>query len=194
MKIGLTGGIGCGKTTALAHFRERGAVVFDTDACVRGLLEGDPAVRASLREQFGEEIFTSDGMIDRPELARIVFGNSSKLEALESLLHPRVRAAWQQESDQDHPCFVVEIPLLFEKSLESLFDVTVCVAVHPETQRNRLRARGLEEMQIDLRQARQWPLARKMEAADHIIWNDGDEAHLRAQIDHLLEQWKCLSA
>lgn len=189
MNIGLTGGMGCGKSTALAFFGERGCATFEADACVRELLARNASVRTELRAHFGAGIFNADGMIDRRELGRIVFADSSKLEALESLLHPRVRTAWQRELEHGHPCLVVEIPLLFEKSLASLFDATVCVAAQPETQRNRLRARGLEDDQIDLRLTRQWPLSRKMEAAGHVLCNDGEQVHLRAQIDYLLNHW-----
>lgn len=190
MNIGLTGGMGCGKSTALAYFQRCGSAVFEADRYVARLLADDTEVRKELRNHFGGRVFTAEGMVDRRALGRIVFGNSSKLGVLESLLHPRVRTAWQRELGQGHSCLVVEIPLLFEKSLASLFDVTVCVAAQPETQRNRLRARGLEDEQIDLRLTRQWPLSRKMEAANHILWNDGEEAHLRAQIDHLLKHWR----
>ncbi len=183
--------MGCGKSTALAMFRNFGTHTFDADACVRNLLTGDETVKKEILSAFGEGVFTSDGMVDRKALGHIVFNHTSKLEVLESLLHPRVRTAWQQELVKGHPCFVVEIPLLFENSLESCFDATVCVAVRPEVQRKRLLARGLEESDIDKRLSRQWPLERKMQAADHVLCNDGAEAHLRDQIEYLLKLWGC---
>jgi dephospho-CoA kinase len=190
MNIGLTGGMGCGKSTTLRLFGERGWDVFEADACVRSLLAEDPEVREAVAEGFGHEVMANDGTVDRAALARIVFAHSSKLDQLEAILHPRVRAAWQRKLNEGLARLVVEIPLLFEKSLASLFDVTVCVASSPSVQQKRLRERGLEDDQIQQRLARQWPLTRKMEAADHVLLNDGSLAHLESQIDFLVCQWK----
>ena len=183
MNIGLTGGIGCGKSTVLQLLRARDWRVFESDAYVRQLLGQDPEVVEAIRARFGEAVFDADGRVDRGRLASIVFSDSTKLSALEALLHPRVRSAWLKELQTSPAGLVVEIPLLFEKDLQSHFDVTCCVACHPETQSLRLRARGWTPPQIEERLRNQWPLADKMTAADVILLNDGSREHLEAQID-----------
>lgn len=189
MNIGLTGGMGCGKSTALRLFREAGCETFEADACVRALLASDPETIGEVTTVFGPEVVAPDGTIDRGALGRMVFLDPSKLDQLEAMLHPRVRAAWQKKLNQGFTCLVVEIPLLFEKSLVSLFDATVCVCASPPVQQRRLQERGLEATQIERRLARQWPLDQKREAADHVLLNDGSLAHLQAQVHALLSTW-----
>lgn len=182
--------MGCGKSTALRIFDALGWETFEADACVRTLLATNQAVRAEVGDAFGPGVLSDDGTVDRASLARIVFSQSSKLDELEAILHPRVRAAWQQKIDQGFARLVVEIPLLFEKSLASLFDATVCVFSRSEVQWSRLHQRGLDDDQIQKRLARQWPLSRKMEAADHVLLNDGSIAHLESQIRFLMNRWE----
>ncbi|MCD8482100.1 MAG: dephospho-CoA kinase [Verrucomicrobia bacterium] len=112
MNVGLTGGIGCGKSTALKFFSEAGASVLDTDCVAKELLDTDREVRQGVLELFGAGVFTSEGKVDRAALASMVFSNSDKLRALESLVHPKVRTVWQQRLSQNHPLLVVEIPVV----------------------------------------------------------------------------------
>lgn len=185
MRIGLTGGMGCGKSTVLRWLAEMGVRTFESDACVRRLYEEDGELRFLLSETFGSEILDNEGKIDRRRLASIVFSHPSKLELLESLVHPRVRAEWLRELGSNNSTIVVEIPLLFEKSLSGPFDVTVCVATSPETQLRRLQDRGLDEASARARLSRQWSVERKMEKADHVLFNDGEPNHLLKQVLYL---------
>lgn len=174
--------MGCGKSTVLRWLAGRGVAVFDSDACVRRLYEEDASLQEALRERFGAGIFTPGGKVDRGAIGSIVFQDPSKLVALEALLHPRVRASWQEETRKAHACLVVEIPLLFEKELEDCFDLTCSVISNPHTQHRRLTGRGWSPSEIKGRLARQWPLAEKARRADVVILNDGDLDHLERQL------------
>lgn len=187
-RIGLTGGIGCGKSTALGYFRDCGAETFDADIAVRNLLTGDAGTRAQVRDAFGESVFDREGRVDRAALGKIVFGCSQALATLEAILHPKVRKAWHSLLRSEHALVVVEIPLLFENNLQSEFDFTICLSVCPELQVSRLRERGLSLSQIDLRRARQWSLSDKMRHADVVFVNDGARSHLGDQVTELLRR------
>jgi dephospho-CoA kinase len=188
VNIALTGGMGCGKSTALAWLRAQGIAVFESDGHVRSLMESDTALHRELREAFGPGIFRAEGGVDRPALGSIVFSDPSKLKLLEELVHPRVRAAWLEEVEKRHPCLVVEIPLLFEKDLQSAFDLTCCVVSDPKIQFSRLRARGWTDAHIAARLSCQWSLTQKAEAADVVILNDGSRAHLEEQLARMLAE------
>lgn len=190
MNIGLTGGIGCGKSTALRFFADAGARVVEADAVVRQLLEADAGVAAAIRDGFGNKVFTDAGKIDRAALGRSVFHDSDALAKLESILHPRVREVWMRELHLKYPLLVVEIPLLFEKGLQVHFDKTVCLACNPATQRERLLGRGMSESQFQLRKQRQLSMDEKMRLADTVLINEGSLDHLRAQVLHLVQRWR----
>lgn len=193
MKIGLTGGIGCGKSTVLRLCAERGALTVESDAIVRDLLARDPEVIATIRNAFGGEVLDREGKIDRSSLGGMVANDSDKLLRLESILHPIVRRVWTHKVAEQNALAIVEIPLLFEKDLQGLFDQTVCVASSPSVQMKRLRARGLSDSQIEWRQQRQLPLARKMELADVVLINNGTLEHLNEQLNLLFQRWGAAS-
>lgn len=182
MNIGLTGGMGCGKSEVLQWFRCGGHAVFEADACVRDLLVRDACLQADLRATFGDRIFNAEGGVDRGVLGSIVFSDPSSLAVLEELMHPRVRSAWHKELEKHHQCLVVEIPLLFEKDLQSAFELTCCVVSDPKIQLTRLRARGWSDAHIAQRLGRQWSLERKAQGADIVILNDGSRTHLHDQL------------
>lgn len=190
MKLGLTGGIGCGKSTALAYLQRMGWQTLQADALAKGLLDSEPEVKTAIIERWPHAL-GDDDKINRSVVAEIVFNDASELHWLESLLHPIVRQHWlawmQQQADA--PC-VVEIPLLFEKDLQSEFDATLCIAASASNVASRMQARGFTQAQVSARAQRQWPLQKKVEAADFVIWNDGDEAFLNAQLDALNHQLK----
>lgn len=189
MKIGLTGGMACGKSTVAASLRQRGYYVLSTDACVRELLAEDPGVIGEVLAAFGPGVVSEIGGIDRAALAAIVFGDRGRLEQLESILHPRVRNWWQGTAEADPARrWVIEIPLLFEKNLESSFDLTVSVIADTETQRRRLRARGLTAEDIQGRLDRQLPLFEKSRRADCVLLNSGSLVFLEEQLDLLEER------
>lgn len=187
MVIGLTGGYGCGKSTALAIFAESGARTIDCDEIVRELLAGDGGVARTIRSRFGEDVFNEQRMIDRGKIAAIVFGNSTERLWLEDLLHPLVRDRWETLIQAEPGGFwIVEIPLLFEKSLDKLFDFTVCVSASPSNQLSRLKAEGLGAVQVQERIQQQLPLSEKVERADFVITNNGSVAFLRKQVLSLI--------
>jgi dephospho-CoA kinase len=188
MNIGLTGGIGCGKSTALDCFRQAGAVVVETDAVVRDLLASDAGLIAAVREAFGDSVIDLEGKVDRARLAGKVFNNSAALARLEALVHPRVREHWTHKLRENHPVLIVEIPLLFEKDLQGHFSKTLCVSSHPDVQVQRLKARGMSESQIQQRAARQLALEEKMRRADIILHNNGSLQHLREQVEQVMQQ------
>jgi len=181
--LGLTGGMGCGKSTALGFFATCGATAVETDSIVRDLLATDAELIAALAEAFGQGILDAEGKIDRRMLGRTVFHNPDALARLESLVHPRVRARWMDVLREGHPFLVVEIPLLFEKGLETHFTSTVCLSSRPEIQQQRLKERGMSDSQIQTRMQRQFSLEEKMRRADIVLLNNGNRDHLREQVE-----------
>jgi dephospho-CoA kinase len=188
--LGLTGGVGMGKTAADSLLRQRGIPVVDTDLLARELVEpGEPAL-AQIQLLFGTEIIGSDGRLRRDELARRVFADASARQKLEDILHPLIRAAWQRQVEvwrsEARPIGVIVIPLLFETKATSHFDATVCVACTPGTQRERLSARGWSPTQIEQRIAAQMPIEEKVAAADYVIWTEADLTIHARQLDRIL--------
>jgi len=180
--IGITGGIGMGKSTAEQLLLQRGVPVIDTDRMARDLVEpGQPAL-SQIVQSFGREILKQDGSLDRAALARRVFADAPARELLEGILHPPIRSAWQQQAamwqSQGRPLAAVVIPLLFETHAERDLDVTVCVACTPATQQLRLQARGWSPDQIRQRIEAQHPVESKMSRARFVVWTEGSpEAH-----------------
>jgi len=188
MKVGLSGGIGCGKSTVLGFFREAGWRTVDSDAVVRELLATDAEVQAQLRSRWGEAIF-ADGAVDRGAVAKRVFGHEEDLKWLEELLHPLVRKSWLASIEQAPDSnWLVEIPLLFEKRLETRFDLTVCVVSSTDVVADRMVARAYTEAQIEQRRRQQMPLEEKIERADYLISNAGSLEFLKQQTTRLIEQ------
>ena len=188
MKIGLSGGIACGKSTVLGFFREAGWQTVDSDAVVRELLAKDAEVKAQLRTRWGETVFI-DGAVDHTAVAKRVFGNEGDLKWLEELLHPLVRESWLASIAQaPNANWLVEIPLLFEKRLETRFDLTVCVVSPPDVAAERMVARAYTEEQIEQRRKQQMPLEEKMELADYLISNAGSLEFLKQQTTRLIKQ------
>ena len=188
MNVGLTGGIGCGKSTALEFFRQAGATVVETDAVVRQLLATDTELIGAIRDAFGKEVIDAEGKVDRGRLAGKVFNNSEALARLEALVHPRVREHWTRQLRENHPVLIVEIPLLFEKDLQGNFSLTICVSSHPDVQVQRLKTRGMSESQIEQRKQRQLGLEEKMQRADIVLHNNGSPEHLREQVERVMER------
>jgi dephospho-CoA kinase len=188
--LGLTGGVGMGKSAAATFFCERGLPVVDTDILARDLVEpGQPAL-AEIERAFGPEIINPDGQLRRDRLAARVFADTNGRQQLEAILHPRIRSAWKQRVDawraEGQSRAVVVIPLLFETNAESEFDSTICVACSAATQRERLAQRGWSEDEITRRIAAQLPTDQKIARSDFVIWTEGDMAIHSGQIDILL--------
>jgi dephospho-CoA kinase len=174
--IGLTGGIGMGKSTAAAHLERLGLAVVDTDQLAREIVEpGQPAL-AEIQQTFGPGVMGTDGRLRRGELARLVFEDDAKRRQLEAILHPRIRQLWLARAQtwraEKRSMGVVIIPLLFETGAANEFGSILCVACSAASQRQRLQARGWTSEQIGHRLAAQWPAQKKMDLAHHVIWTE----------------------
>jgi dephospho-CoA kinase len=175
--LGLTGGIGMGKSTAAGFFNKLGARVVDTDEIARDLVRpGRPAL-LEIENEFGKKVFGSDGSLNRAALAEKVFADETARQKLEAILHPQIREGWQKQiaswRAENQKLAVVVIPLLFETQAENHFDQIICAACSPATQRQRLRGRGWTDAQIDRRIAAQMPVDQKLARAHFVIWTEG---------------------
>jgi dephospho-CoA kinase len=185
--VGLTGGIGAGKSEALAAFERLGAATLSTDRVAHDLLDDDE-VRAALVERWGEEI-APGGSVDRDRVSEIVFNDRDELVWLESITHPRVGIhvlEWRQSLDPDVRVAVVEVPLLFEAAMEDAFDATVAVIAGDGLRDARLRERG--QGGLEGREARQLDQTEKASRADHVIRNDASLQELEAEVKRVIEQ------
>lgn len=192
MLIGLTGGIGCGKSSAAADFAALGFRVQDTDRIVREEVLPDPEVVGLAVCRWGRRVLASPAKeagkeeLDRARVAEIVFGDIGERRWWESVVHPRVGTRWRSRvAASPGADWVVEVPLLFEAGLEKGFDFIVCVGANPVVQAARVVARGMTQAQAGQRIASQFPLATKLHYAHAVIWNDGSRDFLRAQVGAL---------
>jgi dephospho-CoA kinase len=186
LKVGITGGLGCGKSSATRLLEVHGYRRLDSDQIVKDRVLVREDVREALRVRYGSGILTAAREVDRPALAQRVFQDDTERLWLEDLIHPLVFAAWREAfAAGGRAKWVVEVPLLFEKGLENWFDFTVCVALAPDEQLARLEQRGLPRALAGQRISKQLPLARKIEWSDFVLWNAGSPEFLAAQVDHL---------
>ncbi len=187
--VGLTGGMGCGKSTAAAMFADCGFRRLDADRMIRDELLPDPAVAEAIRARLGPGVFSADGSVCRTRVAEVVFQDPAALAWLEELLHPRLLARWRELfAGSQGTAFIVEVPLLFEKGLENWFDFIVCVTTDSAQQLRRLEQRGIPPELAHQRLVKQLPLARKCELADHVLLNDGSPEFLREQVTVLADR------
>jgi dephospho-CoA kinase len=190
--IGLTGGVGMGKTTSAEFLRERGIPVIDTDLLARQVVEpGQPALR-KIEEVFGAEMIQADGTLNRELLARHIFSEPIVRKKLEEILHPPIRQLWQRRAEEwrseSRGAGVVVIPLLFETAAEPYFDMIVCTACTGKSQGERLAGRGWRAEQIEKRITAQWPVERKMLKANYVIWAEGPMEVHREQIERICQE------
>ena len=191
LKVAITGGIGCGKSTVLKFLEANGVVCLSADAVVRRLLSEDHSVIASVIQHFGSELKNEDGSVDRRGLADLVFRSKSELEWLESLLHPLVREeceAFLKVHDSVTAC--VEIPLLFEKRLEKDYDLSVSIICSDANANIRLGLKGYSEADIAYRRQQQLPNSIKAERSNFVLSNDGSLNFLEQQMTTLLSYLK----
>jgi dephospho-CoA kinase len=179
--IGLTGGIGAGKSEALAAAERLGAATLSTDRITHDLL-GSDEVRDLLVERWGSEV-APGGEVDRAKVAALVFDRPEELRWLESVLHPRVGTAvvnWRESLDPSVEVAVVEVPLLFEAGMEGAFDSTLAVIASDRVRELRLRDRG--QPGLEGREERQLSQDEKAARADVVIENDGTIEQLEAEL------------
>lgn len=187
---GITGGIGMGKSTSARLLVDWHVPVVDTDLLARELVQpGQPAL-AEIVTAFGPHLLDSQGQLRRKALGEIVFASEEKRRQLESILHPRIRTAWLESvrhwRKAAHPAGAIVIPLLFETDAANEFDCVICVACQPGTQHKRLAARGWSPAEIDRRNASQWPVQKKNDAARHVIWTEPSIEIHAAQLSRIL--------
>jgi dephospho-CoA kinase len=229
--IGITGGISTGKTSFVASLREvfrerppqRGVptrvTFFDADLAARELGDKDREVRGLIEKEFGPQVYSASGSLNRGAVRAIVFADADKKRALEQILHPRIRRQWSLEAEghrNSTELFFADIPLLYETGGETLCDEVVVVACSPELQLERLLRRGASHgndeasREVPARNAShsdaggrppldamtaqriidaQMPLTEKISCADHVVWNNGGREVLREQARLLVELW-----
>jgi dephospho-CoA kinase len=184
-RLGITGGIGSGKSTALAYLRELGAAAISSDDVVHQLLLED-AIVADLREHFGEQVMV-DGVVSRPALAHIVFHDREALDWLEELLHPNVRRrfeewAGEQERVRPQPALVAaEVPLLFETGWAGSFDHTMLITAPADLRRRRISGK-LTDSEFARRMEQQMPEDEKIARAEFVCHNMGSRKDLREAV------------
>jgi dephospho-CoA kinase len=188
--IGLTGGVGMGKSTAATVLARRGLPVIDTDELARELVQrGQPAL-AEISKAFGAEMIDGAGELRRDELASVVFADPAKRKQLEAILHPRIRERWlaelQKHRAEARPAAVVVVPLLFETDATKHFTHIICVACSPATQRARLAARGWTAEAMEQRIASQWPIEKKIATSNFVVWTEGSLDLHEQQLDRIL--------
>jgi len=191
MKVGLTGGIGAGKSTVADLFSQKGALVIRSDELARQVIEPQTPGFQQVVARFGNEFVNSEGYIDRAKLAQIVFKDDAALKDLESIIHPLIRSKTNQIIDQhtSETIIVNEIPLLLEKKMESLFDFLVIVISSEKNRLERLAQRGLTTEQANARMAKQVSDDERKAAADFLIVNDGNIEQLQADVEKI---WQTL--
>ncbi|MFF8033875.1 dephospho-CoA kinase [Streptomyces sp. NPDC016626] len=188
LTVGLTGGIGAGKSEVSRLLAERGAVLIDADRIAREVVEpGTPGLTAVV-DAFGEEVLAADGGLDRPKLGSIVFADPEKLAVLNSIVHPLVgaRSRELEEAAAEDAVVLHDVPLLTENGLAPLYDLVIVVDASPETQLDRLVGRrGMSEEDARARMAAQATREQRREIADIVIGNDVPLEELEQRVDEV---------
>jgi dephospho-CoA kinase len=188
IRVGLTGGIGAGKTAVARLLAERGAVVVDADALAReGVAPGSPGL-ARVVGEFGPGVLGPDGNLDRARLAALIFANGAARERLNAIVHPLVAARSAELAGAAPPDAVIvhDVPLLAENNLAGGYDLVIVVEAPEEVRIRRLReSRGMAEPDARARMSAQASDAQRRAVADVVIENDGDLAELAAAVDRL---------
>ncbi len=196
LKVGLTGGIGSGKSAVSALLASYGAAIIDADLIAREVVApGSPGL-ARVVQAFGNQLLLPDGSLDRAALGRLVFPDPTALAELNGIVHPLVRERTLELIDQAERSgarvVIHDLPLLVENGLAATYDVVVVVAADPQTQLDRLvRLRGMDEGDARARMTAQVPLADKLAVATYVVHNDGPLDQLAPQVEAL---WRDLRA
>ena len=196
MRIALTGGIACGKSTLAKFLRELGIRLLDADDVVHELEAPGGAAVPAIAARFGAGVLAADGSVDRPKLAEIVFAAAAARRDLEALLFPIVRsrlraftseAARRGRPPSTVPLYIAIIPLLFESHWESDYDIILAITSPLECQIHRMmRTRGYSRVQAEARLAAQMPVAEKAARADFVVVNDSTHEHLKDEARRLV--------
>jgi dephospho-CoA kinase len=186
--VGLTGGIGSGKSLAAQFFSQLGALVIDADQLARSVIERGSEGFDEVLLRFGDTVL-KNGHIDRVALGQIVFENPEAKKDLEEIIHPRIRAEFEEAVGSLNPgqIMVYEIPLLVETNAVDRFDFVITVESDAELRKQRLRARGMFHSDIEKRMASQATEEQRRAIADCVLTNDGSEDELLRQVENVWE-------
>lgn len=196
LKIGLTGGIGCGKTTVSKHFEALGIPVIDADIVAREIVQpGKPAYQ-EIVTTFGANILADDSQLDRKKLRNIVFQNPEKLQQLEKITHPSIISNMDKQVSQVNTSYcILSIPLLLEKDLGIEVDRILIVDIPPAIQKQRVSSRdGISTSQVEDIMENQISREARLKLADDIITNSGSITDLHAQVERLHQKYLELAA
>jgi dephospho-CoA kinase len=190
VNVGLTGGLGSGKSTVAALLGEHGAVIIDADVVAREVVRAGTPGFAAVVARFGPDVVGRDGELDRAALARIVFADGAALDELNAIVHPLVGSRSAELAAAVPPGAVVvhDIPLLAENGLADRFDTVVVVEADREIRLARLAERGLTRAEAEARMAAQATDEQRRAIADEIVRNDGDLDSLARQVDRLWDR------
>ncbi len=195
--IGVTGGVGTGKSTVAKMLGELGARVLDADVIAHEAMRAGSVAWRRIVEEFGEDLLQPDRAIDRQKLGALVFADGEARERLNAIVHPQVIKAMRRtlhawKKNGRDLLVALDVPLLLEANLASMVDVVVVVRADPDVQRRRLAAqRGWSAEEIERRIGAQWPLSAKEERADVVVENNGMLSETRR---HVRQLWKTQSA
>ncbi|MDW4916616.1 dephospho-CoA kinase [Streptomyces californicus] len=191
LKVGLTGGIGAGKSEVSRLLVERGAVLIDSDRIAREVVEPGTPGLAAVVEEFGPDILTAKGTLDRPALGALVFADDQRRAALNAIVHPLVgaRAAELERAAPEDAVVVHDVPLLTENGLAPFYDLVVVVDASAETQLDRLvTLRGMTESDARARMSAQATREERRAVADLVVDNDGTHEALVEQVDAVWDE------
>jgi dephospho-CoA kinase len=194
LNVGLTGGIGCGKSTVAQMLVDKGAHLIDFDVLVRDAQAPDRPAWKAIVERFGTDILRADRSLDRDKLGALVFPDREKLGQLNDIVHPVVFGEWHQqlsEIEKTHPEAIVlsDVPLLIEVGMEERFDVVLLVYASPEAQIRRIMERnGYSREEAQERLAAQMPIDEKLRRADVVIRNEASLALTREDVARVWEE------
>ena len=191
MIIGLTGGIGSGKTTVAALFAQKGAVVIDTDLIAREIVHAGSPILDAIRREFGDTVVAPSGELDRSSLARLIFSEPDKRARLNELTHPEIlkRVLTLIGAQPPDAVVVVVVPLLFESGFDRSCDRSVAVVASPEVRRERLQERdGISGSDVEARMRAQLPDAEYERRADVVVRNEGNLTALGREVDRAWER------
>lgn len=200
LRIGVTGGIGGGKSAVCEIFRKLGVAVLSADEIARHLTDTNSEIKRKIKEEFGPEFFTKNGLLDRKRMAEVVFSDRMKKEKLDAIVHPRVIKKINEEirslaKRSDTPFVVHEAALIFEAGVDKDMDYVVVVDAEEETRIRRVMERdGVSREEVMRRINSQMPAERKRKLADFVISNDGDLKTLEEKVKFLFSLFTKLGA
>ena len=192
MRVGLTGGIGSGKSTVVDMLADMGAAIVDADEIARRVVAPGSSVLEHLAEKFGTDILLEDGTLDRALLAARAFADERETRRLNDITHPAIREQAERDisrAEETSEIVVYGMPLLVESGQVSLVDVVVVVDVPESVQIDRAVRRGMDETDVRQRMLRQASREQRLEAADAVIDNSGSHDATRAQVNALWSEW-----